>query len=383
MADISLADLTKAKQVQTDLAPISTQEQLENIKNEVEELSPEARKKVDEIKNSIDLMDSQSAVQFGVGAQRNISSFADTILMQVKSKDTGYVGDIMTDLVLKVKGLEINKLGGSEGFLSKIPFFKSLSDSFARFTQHYVAIESQIDRIEAELDKARMQLLKDIGMFDTLYEKNLEYFQELQIYIRAGEEKIEELKNSTLPKLREEANASKDTMAAQVVNDFEETVNRFEKKIYDIKLSKTIAIQAAPQIKLIQNNDKLLVDKIQMAILNTIPLWKSQIVIAIGMYRQNDALKLQREVSDTTNELLTKNSEMLKTNTLEVAKESERGIVDIETLKKVNENLISTIEETIQIQKEGHEKRKSAEIELVTIEENLKQTLLKVHQGNP
>jgi len=383
MADISLADLTKAKQVQTDLAPISTQEQLENIKNEVEELSPEARKKVDEIKNSIDLMDSQSAVQFGVGAQRNISSFADTILMQVKSKDTGYVGDIMTDLVLKVKGLEINKLGGSEGFLSKIPFFKSLSDSFARFTQHYVAIESQIDRIEAELDKARMQLLKDIGMFDTLYEKNLEYFQELQIYIRAGEEKIEELKNSTLPKLREEANASKDTMAAQVVNDFEETVNRFEKKIYDIKLSKTIAIQAAPQIKLIQNNDKLLVDKIQTAILNTIPLWKSQIVIAIGLYRQNDALKLQREVSNTTNELLTKNSEMLKTNTLEVAKESERGIVDIETLKKVNENLISTIEETIQIQKEGHEKRKSAEIELVTIEENLKQTLLKVHQGNP
>jgi len=383
MADISLADLTKAKQVQTDLAPISTQEQLENIKNEVEELSPEARKKVDEIKNSIDLMDSQSAVQFGVGAQRNISSFADTILMQVKSKDTGYVGDIMTDLVLKVKGLEINKLGGSEGFLSKIPFFKSLSDSFARFTQHYVAIESQIDRIEAELDKARMQLLKDIGMFDTLYEKNLEYFQELQIYIRAGEEKIEELKNSTLPKLREEANASKDTMAAQVVNDFEETVNRFEKKIYDIKLSKTIAIQAAPQIKLIQNNDKLLVDKIQTAILNTIPLWKSQIVIAIGLYRQNDALKLQREVSNTTNELLTKNSEMLKTNTLEVAKESERAIVDIETLKKVNENLISTIEETIQIQKEGHEKRKSAEIELVTIEENLKQTLLKVHQGNP
>ena len=242
--------------------------------------------------------------------------------------------------------------------------------------QRYETLEVQIDRIEGELDKARMELLKDIGMFDSLYEKNLEYFRELQVYIVAGEEKIQEIRTETLPSLREQAREKGDPMSAQLVTDFEDTVNRFEKKVHDLKLSKTIAIQTAPQIRLIQNNDKLLVEKIQTAVLNTIPLWKSQIVIALGLSRQQSALKMQREVSDTTNALLKKNAELLKQNTIDVAKESERGIVDIETLKKVNADLIETIEETIKIQQEGHTARQSAETELAGIENQLKTVLL-------
>ena len=221
-----------------------------------------------------------------------------------------------------------------------------------------------------------MQMLKDITMFDGLYEKNLEYFRELQIYIAAGEEKLKELQEITLPQLHAEATAKGDAMSAQVVRDFEDTVNRFEKKIHDLKLSKTVAIQTAPQIRLIQNNDKMLVDKIQTAILSTIPLWKSQIVIALGLHRQESVLKMQRSVSDATNTLLTKNAELLRQNSTEVARESERGIVDLETLKKVNADLISTIEETIKIQQEGRAARQNAETELLSIEQKLKEALL-------
>ena len=221
-----------------------------------------------------------------------------------------------------------------------------------------------------------MQMLKDITMFDGLYEKNLEYFRELQIYIAAGEEKLQELQETTLPQLRAEAAAKGDAMSAQVVRDFEDTVNRFEKKIHDLKLSKTVAIQTAPQIRLIQNNDKMLVDKIQTAILSTIPLWKSQIVIALGLHRQESVLKMQRSVSDATNTLLTKNAELLRQNSTEVARESERGIVDLQTLKKVNADLISTIEETIKIQQEGRTARQNAETELFSIEQKLKEALL-------
>ena len=221
-----------------------------------------------------------------------------------------------------------------------------------------------------------MQMLKDIGMFDSLYEKNLDYFRRLQVYITAGEEKLEELREKTIPSLRAEAQQSGDPMHAQLVRDFEDSVNQFEKKVHDLKTSKTIAIQTAPQIKLIQNNDKMLADKIQTAIQETIPLWKSQMVMALGMYRQQETLKLQRSVTDTTNSLLMKNSEILKQNTIDVAKESERGLVDIEALKKANQNLVSTMNEAVRIQKEGHEKRMAAEQELLKIEEEIRQTLL-------
>ena len=352
---------------------------VEAVRAQVEELSPEQRVRVEEVKNSIDLIDSQAVLQYGVGAQRNISSFSDNILTQVRSKDSGYVGELMSDLVLKVKEVDVDGL--DEGFLDKLPFLKNASRAVKKFMQRYEKLEVQIDRIEQQLDQARMQMLKDITMFDGLYEKNLEYFRELQIYIAAGEEKLKELQEITLPQLHAEATAKGDAMSAQVVRDFEDTVNRFEKKIHDLKLSKAVAIQTAPQIRLIQNNDKMLVDKIQTAILSTIPLWKSQIVIALGLHRQESVLKMQRSVSDATNTLLTKNAELLRQNSTEVAKESERGIVDLETLKKVNADLISTIEETIKIQQEGRIARQNAEAELAGIEEQLKHTLLATAQS--
>lgn len=347
---------------------------VEAVRAQVEELSPEQKARVEEVKNSIDLIDSQAVLQYGVGAQRNISSFSDNILTQVRSKDSGYVGELMSDLVLKVKEVDVDGL--DEGFLDKLPFLKNASRAVKKFMQRYEKLEVQIDRIEQQLDQARMQMLKDITMFDGLYEKNLEYFRELQIYIAAGEEKLKELQEITLPQLHAEAMAKGDAMSAQVVRDFEDTVNRFEKKIHDLKLSKAVAIQTAPQIRLIQNNDKMLVDKIQTAILSTIPLWKSQIVIALGLHRQESVLKMQRSVSDATNTLLTKNAELLRQNSTEVARESERGIVDLETLKKVNADLISTIEETIKIQQEGRAARQNAETELLSIEQKLKEALL-------
>lgn len=352
---------------------------VQSIRTQVEELTPVQRARVEELKNSINLMDSQTTIQYGVGAQRNISSFSDHILAQVRSKDSGYVGELMSELVLKVKDAGVDQL--EDGPLDKIPFLKNASRAVKRFMQRYEKLEVQIDHIEQQLEQARMQMLKDITMFDGLYEKNLEYFQELQIYIAAGEEKLKELREITLPRLHAEASAKGDPMSAQAVRDFEDTVNRFEKKIHDLKLSKTIAIQTAPQIRLIQNNDKMLVDKIQTAVLSTIPLWKSQIVIALGLHRQESVLKMQRSVSDATNTLLTKNAELLKQNSVDVARESERGIVDLQTLKKVNADLISTIEETIKVQQEGRIARQNAEAELAGIEEQLKHTLLATAQS--
>ena len=351
---------------------------VEIVRTQVEKLTPEQKARIEELKNSINLMDSQATLQYGVGAQRNISSFSDNILTQVRSRDCGYVGELMSDLALKVKDVGVDEL--EEGFLDKIPFLKNASRVVKKFMRRYEKLEVQIDRIEQQLDQARMQMLKDITMFDGLYEKNLEYFQELQIYIIAGEEKLKELRDITLPKLHAEASAKGDPMSAQVVRDFEDTVNRFEKKIHDLKLSKTIAIQTAPQIRLIQNNDKTLADKIQTAILGTIPLWKSQIIIALGLHRQENVLQMQRSVSDATNTLLTKNAELLRQNSAETARESERGIVDLETLKKVNADLISTIEETIRIQQEGRAARQNAEAELLGIEQQLKHTLLTAAQ---
>ena len=349
------------------------------VQAQVEKLTPEQMARVEEVKNGINLMDSQTMIQYGVGAQRNISNFSDNILNQVRNKDSGYVGDLMSELILKVKDAEVDRL--DDGIMSKIPILRNASKTIKKFMQKYERLELQIDRIEQDLEKARMQMLKDITLFDSLYEKNMEYFQDLQIYILAGDEKLKELQQVILPRLHTEAAAKGDPMSAQAVRDFEDTVSRFEKKIYDLKLSKTIAIQTAPQIRLIQNNDKMLVDKIQTAVLSTIPLWKSQIVVALGLYRQEKVLETQKSVSDATNELLTKNAELLKQNTTGVARESERGIVDLETLKKVNDDLISTIEETIKIQREGRAARKNAEAELLSIEDNLKQTLLKTLQG--
>ena len=381
-SEITLDALTKrkaeAQSPQVETAP--TPAQTDAVRRAVEALTPEERAKAEEIKNGIDLMDSQTAILYGVGAQRNLAEFSDNILANVRNKDTGYVGDLMGELVEKVRDVGVDEAEG--GFLDKLPFLRSAARAVRRLLARYEKIEVQIDRIQRDLEEARMQMLKDIAMFDGLYEKNLEYFRGLQVYIVAGEEKLRETREETLPRLRAEAQAKGDPMSAQVVRDFEDTVDRFEKKLHDLKLSKAIAIQTAPQIRLIQNNDKLLVDKIQTAILSTIPLWKGQIVIALGLARQQSALQMQRSVTDTTNELLQKNAELLKQNSLDVARESERGIVDLETLKKVNDDLISTIEETIQIQREGRAARQSAEAELAGIEQKLKDALLTAAQAD-
>lgn len=381
-SEITLDALTKrkaeAQSPQVETAP--TPAQTDAVRRAVEALTPEERAKAEEIKNGIDLMDSQTAILYGVGAQRNLAEFSDNILANVRNKDTGYVGDLMGELVEKVRDVGVDEAEG--GVLDKLPFLRSAARAVRKLLARYEKIEVQIDRIQRDLEEARMQMLKDIAMFDGLYEKNLEYFRGLQVYIVAGEEKLRETREETLPRLRAEAQAKGDPMSAQVVRDFEDTVDRFEKKLHDLKLSKAIAIQTAPQIRLIQNNDKLLVDKIQTAILSTIPLWKGQIVIALGLARQQSALQMQRSVTDTTNVLLQKNAELLKQNSLDVARESERGIVDLETLKKVNDDLISTIEETIQIQREGRAARQSAEAELAGIEQKLKDALLTAAQAD-
>lgn len=375
MATVNLDDLLQAKhQTAQTTSPVATPAQeIKEVTQQTEALTPEEQQKVAAIRDGIDLMDAQTSIQFGAQAQRDIAEFSDSILANIRSKDSGYVGDLLSSLVVKVKGFDAADDGG---FLKKIPLIGSLVSSAEHKIAAYDKVSVQVDKIQGELDKARTTMLKDIVMFDTMYDKNLEYFKTLQLYIVAGEEKLHELQTVTIPQLRAQAAQSKDPMAVQVVSDFENAVNRFEKKVHDLKLSKTIAIQTAPQIRLIQNNDKVLVDKVQSAIYNTIPLWKSQMVIALGLSRQQQVLQMQRDITDTTNALLQKNAEMLKQNTVETARENERGIVDIDTLKKVNGDLIATIEETIKIQQEGRAKRQAAETELATIEDQLKQTLL-------
>ena len=375
MAEITLADLAKNKQKQEMAEVETTNSALSETMQP--EFTEEEKQQIAKIRESIDFSNSQAVIQYGVGVQRELSEFSDSVLNNVKNKDTGYVGDLLSELVIQVKDLDVTK-SSEGGLLNKIPFIKEAKHSLEKLKERYEKVEVQIDRIEGQLEKARMEMLKDINMFDTMYQKNLSYFKELQLYIAAGEQEIEKMRNETIPSLQAEAEKSGDPMDAQMVRDFEDTVNRFEKKMYDLKLSKTIAIQSAPQIKLIQNNDKLLVDRIQTAVLNTIPVWKGQIVIALGLYKQEKALKLQQEVMDTTNELLRKNSEMLKTNIIETAKASEKGIVELDTLKKVNDDLIATIEETMKIQKEGREKRQAAEQELVRLEGELKNKLMEI-----
>lgn len=355
---------------------------VQEIKKEasVSDLNEEQKKKVEQIMTQIDINDSQGIIQYGVGAQSNISTFADNILDQVKAKDAGEAGAVLTDLMLTVKKIDVESLS-SESMMSKIPLLGGLFDGAKKFVAQYQSIEHHIEEITDEMTKARMQLLKDITLLDSLYEKNKEYLTELELFILAGELKLKELQEKTLPEVKAKAETSKDTLDAQKVQDLAQMINRFEKKVHDLKLSRMIAIQTLPQVRLIQNNDQLLVEKIQSSILNTIPLWKNQVVIAISLFRQKKALEMQKEVTQTTNDLLTSNSELLKTGSIEIAKESEKGIVEIETLKKVHTNLISTIDETLKIQAEGKTKRAQAEVEIQKLESELKNKLTQVKES--
>lgn len=337
-------------------------------------LSEEDKKQVQNIVENIKSGDSNTVIQYGIGAQSEIANFSNKMLEDVKAKDTDYVGDILSDLMVKVKDTDVNGLV-KEDPLENIPIIGKLVDKTKKFFAKYQKIETQIDEISEKLDKERMILLKDIVMFDNLFEKNTECIHNLDLYIIAGNQKIEELKTKTIPELQRKAEETKDPLDAQKVADMNDYLDRFEKKVHDLKLTRVIAIQTAPQIRFLQSGNKALVDRIQSSILNTIPLWKSQIVLAIGIIRQKGALDVQKQVTETTNELLKKNSEILKNNTVEIAKENEKGIVEIETLKKVNDDLISTIEETIKISEEGRAKRKEVEKELVTIEKDLKNKL--------
>lgn len=378
MADINLNDLLEKRQAESQPAvPVVDQgHEVAQFNAQVESLTPEERQQIDTIKDSIDLVNSNAIVQYGSGAQKNIANFSNSVLSTVKSTDPAVAGDLLNDLVKRVKAFE-DENDEDKGFFASLPVVGSLFKKGEALTQSYTTLAAQIDKIQAGLDSQKMTLMKDIAMFDGLYDKNLEYFKQLQLYIQAGEEKIQELNQTTIPKLEAQAQVSDNPMAVQVVQDFKDAVSRFEKKVHDLKISKTIAIQTAPQIRIIQNNDKILVDRIQSAIYNTIPLWKNQMVLALGLGRQKEALEMQQAVSNTTNELLKRNAAMLKQNSHDTAVENERAIVDIETVKQVNEDLISTIEDTLRIQQEGRQKRQAAEAELVQIEDRLREALLK------
>lgn len=280
----------------------------------------------------------------------------------------------MTDLLVKVNDVDIQNFG-EKSLIDKL--FGGPKKQVEKYLARYQNMETQIDKISAQLETARMELLKDIGVFDKLYEQNIDYFKELERYIIAGEEAVAEMRSETLPALYKDAESSDEPMAMQVVRDFEENVNRFEKRIFDLKTSKAVALQTAPQIKLIQNNDQLLVDKITDSINNTIPLWKSQVVIALGLNRQQEIVNMQKQVSDTTNELLRRNSENLRNSTVEIQKEAQRSTIDVDTIKEVNQNLIATINESVQIQRDAANQRKLAEKELIDIQNELRDELAK------
>lgn len=357
----------------SDEMALSSGTQLELIDRS--KFSNEDLAQLESIKGGIDVNNANEIIAYGVGAQRDISNFSDTVLNQVRSKDTGYVGEVLTDLVVNIKDLNVDSLSSTGSFLSSVPILGGIVDKAKRFIAKYDKMSVQLEKIINELETARMNLLKDITLLDNLYDKNLAYLKNLDLYIVAGEDKLKELNDVILPQMKEKADSTNDPADAQAYHDFTQMINRFEKKLFDLKLSRTIAIQTQPQVRMIQNSDQTLVEKIQSSILNTIPLWKNQIVIAITIFRQQKAVELQKQVTDTTNDLLKKNSEMLKGATTSVARESERGIVEIETLQKVNRDLISTIEETLKIQQEGKQKRAAAEGELIKIETELKNKL--------
>lgn len=346
--------------------------------NKWNEMSPEDKQMVLDIAAQINVSDSQSVIQYGNLAQSDISKFSDAMLDQIRAKDSGEVGDVLTDLLVKVQDVDIDSIDPNQKGFSFSKLFGGVKKETQKFISRYDKISIQIEKIIDQLDRAKLQLIRDITTLDTMYDKNLDFLKQLDIYILAGSLKLKDLNDKVMPELKEKATKTGDAMDAQKVKDMAELISRFEKKIHDLKLSRMIAIQSAPQIRMIQNNDQTLVEKIQSSIMNTIPLWKNQIAIAITMLRQQSALKLQKDVTNATNNLLARNSEMLKTSSINIARENERGIVDIETLKKVNEDLIVTLEETLKIQQEGRDKRTQVETELKTMEHDIKNKLLEL-----
>ena len=339
-------------------------------------LSQEEKDAIEEFNKKINVEDATQILQYGAKAQTKISQFSDSVLDDVKTRSTGEVGDLLADLVGEIKSFDSDVANTNKTGLGKL--FTSVKKQLEKLIAGYEKIEVNIDRIEASLEKHRLQMLKDITIFDTMYEKNLEYFKELSLYIIAGEKKIEELRNVTLPELQKKAQESGEQLDAQKVNDMENMINRFEKKIYDLKTTRIISIQMAPQIRLLQNNEAELVEKIQGSLTNTIPLWKNQMVLALGINNAKQAIGAQKAVTDLTNSMLQKNSEILKQGSIEIAEESERAIVDVATLQKTNKDIIDTLDQIIQIHENGRVKRQEAEVELANIEKELKEKMIEL-----
>ena len=341
---------------------------------ELEKLSPAEQAAVKAFAEKIDVLNTEQVMNYGSNAQKNISEFSEAALNSVRTKDLGEVGGMLGDLVVELQGLNFDP-EEKKGFLG---LFKKATQNIASLKAQYDKAEVNVDKIVESLEKHEVVLMKDISMMDKMYERNLEYMKELTMYIIAGKLKIEQLRNEELPKYQQKAQESGLPEDAQAANDFANMIGRFEKKIHDLELTRTISIQMSPQIRMIQNNDSLMAEKIRSSIVNTIPLWKSQMVLALSLYHSDQAMKAQREVTDVTNQLLTKNAQALHQGSVAIAKETERGIVDIETLKKTNQELISTLDEVRQIQDDGRAKRMQAEEELGRIEGELKQKLLEL-----
>ncbi|MFS0597880.1 toxic anion resistance protein [Peribacillus frigoritolerans] len=343
----------------------------------IDVIPEENRAKAYQLAEQIDPTNHQAMISYGTPAQSKLLTFSNSMLEHVQKKDVGEVGSIINDLMKKLNELSPDELKPDKpSFFARM--FGKLSGSVQEVLSKYQKTGAQIDRISVKLDRSKNILLSDIVILEKLFETNKEYFQALNVYIAAGEIKLEEIHEKTIPELRKSAESSNDQMKFQEVNDMLQFAERLDKRLHDLKLSREITIQSAPQIRLIQNTNQALVEKIQSSIMTAIPLWKNQVAIALTLIRQRHAVEAQKQVSKTTNDLLLKNSEMLKTNTIETAKENERGLVDIETLKKTQANLISTLEETMRIQEEGRHKRRQAEQELASMENELKQKLLEI-----
>ena len=375
--ELELASSLNTEKVEKDLLEEKnvTEEVVEKSLN-YDELSEEEKKAIDEFIEKIDPKNTTQVLEYGASAQNNISKFSDTVLENVKTRSTGEVGNLLSDLVVEIKQFDKDVPVGEAKGLFKI--FNSAKKQLEKLIARYNKVDNNIDKIEKQLEGHKLQMLKDITLFDSMYEKNLEYFKQLSLYIIAVERKLKDLKENVLPEMKRIAEESQDQTDIQAVNDMTSTINRFEKKIYDLKTTRIISIQMAPQIRLIQNNDSELVEKIQSSIINTIPLWKNQVVIALGITHAKQALGAQQQVTELTNEMLKKNSETLKQGTIEITKESERAIVDVETLQKTNQDIIETLNQVIEIHENGRIKRAEAEVELEKIEDELKKKLLEI-----
>ena len=373
--DVPTPTLSFGAPVEEKPEPVAVKEEPAQPQLDESMLSDEERRMVDEFSKQIDIHNTNGILQYGVGTQKKMADFSETALKNVKTKDLGEVGDMISGLVTELKSFDVEE--EEKGFLG---FFKKSGNKMTALKAKYDKAEVNVEKICDVLEGHQRQLMKDVAVLDKMYEINLSYFKELSMYILAGKKKLQEVRENDLKELMEKAERSGLPEDAQEAKDLDSFCNRFEKKLHDLELTRMISLQTAPQIRLVQGNDTQMVEKIQSTVVNTIPLWKSQMVLALGVEHSRQAAESQREVTDMTNELLKKNAQTLKMATIETAKESERGIVDIETLKQTNESLISTLDEVLKIQAEGHEKRQAAEAEMQRLEDELKNKLLEIRR---